>query len=467
LAAKRVVVIGANPAGMSAAHQALRGAASRNVELDVIAVESTHDTSYSACGIPYWIAGDVSDAVDLMARSAHEHRELGVDLRLGALAESVDLADQTVRYHHDGRTTTTAYDELVLATGARAVIPDWARAENGELIEGVHPVHTLEDGRDWRALLHLDRPDAMTTAPRTAVIVGGGYIGIEMAETLVRDGLHTTLVTRSSIMGSFDPDMRERIEKRLTAAGVEMITRTQIGAAETGADGQVRALETTDGQKLPADVVVVGVGAVPDTELGASAGLPVGDFGGYLPDATGRLAEHVWGAGDCCEVMHRLTGAYTYLPLGTHANKLGRIAGENLSGGHAEFGGALGTAITRFAAAGEHVEIARTGLSTAQARVFGRDVTSLVTEGTTASGYMPEATPIATKVLADASTRQLLGMQIVGGLGAGKRIDTAAAALWGGMSVDDVAAMDLSYAPPFSTTWEAVQIAARRLADRL
>jgi NADPH-dependent 2,4-dienoyl-CoA reductase/sulfur reductase-like enzyme len=316
-------------------------------------------------------------------------------------------------------------------------------------------------------LLHVDRPHAMTTAPRTAVIVGAGYIGIEMAETLVRDGLNTTLVTRSSVMGSLDPDMGERIEKRLAAAGVDVVTRTQVNAAETGADGQVRALVTSDGHQLPADVVVIGVGAVPDTRLGAAAGLPVGDFGGYLPDATGRLADHVWGAGDCCEVRHRLTGAYTYLPLGTHANKLGRIAGENLSGGHAEFGGALGTAITRFAAAGEHVEIARTGLSTAQARAFGRDVTSLVTEGTTASGYMPEATPIATKVLADASTRQLLGMQIVGGLGAGKRIDTAAAALWGGMSVDDVAAMDLSYAPPFSTTWEAVQIAARRLADRL
>jgi NADPH-dependent 2,4-dienoyl-CoA reductase/sulfur reductase-like enzyme len=229
----------------------------------------------------------------------------------------------------------------------------------------------------------------------------------------------------------------------------------------------VRALETADGQTMRADVVVVGIGAKPDAELGAQAGLPIGEFGGYLPDPACRLADHVWGAGDCCEVRHRLTGSYIHLPLGTHANKLGRVAGENLSGGNAEFGGALGTAITRFGSSSEQVEIARTGLSSAQARAAGCEVAGLVTEGTTASGYMPEATPIATKVLADQSSRQLLGMQIVGGSGAGKRIDTAAAALWGGMTVDDLAGMDLSYAPPFATAWEAVQIAARRLADRL
>lgn len=152
------------------------------------------------------------------------------------------------------------------------------------------------------------------------------------------------------------------------------------------------------------------------------------------------------------------------MPLGTHANKQGRVVGDNIAGGDTRFGGVLGTAITRFAAGTRQIEIARTGLSTAEAAAAGLTVSSLVTEGSTASGYMPEASPIAIKVLAEQGSRRLLGVQIVGGQGAAKRIDTAAAALWGGMTVDDLAGMDLAYAPPFATVWEAVQLAARRLA---
>jgi NADPH-dependent 2,4-dienoyl-CoA reductase/sulfur reductase-like enzyme len=171
---------------------------------------------------------------------------------------------------------------------------------------------------------------------------------------------------------------------------------------------------TTDGRVLAADVVVVGIGARPATELGAGAGLAIGRAGGYLPNDHGRIADGIWAAGDCCEVMHRITGEYAFVPLGTHANKQGRVVGENLTGGDVSFGGVLGTAITRFAAAGTYLEIARTGLSAAAATAAGFDVAGLVTEGRTASGYMPEASPIATKVLADKASRRLLGVQIVG-----------------------------------------------------
>jgi NADPH-dependent 2,4-dienoyl-CoA reductase/sulfur reductase-like enzyme len=214
-------------------------------------------------------------------------------------------------------------------------------------------------------------------------------------------------------------------------------------------------------------MVVLGIGVSPASELGAKAGLPVGASNGYLPDPAGRISDGIWAAGDCCEAIHRITGDYAFMPLGTHANKQGRVVGENLSGGDARFDGVLGTAITRFVTDTHHVEIARTGLSTSEAVSAGLAVRSLVTEGRTASGYMPEASPMATKVLSEEGTRRLLGMQIVGGRGAGKRIDTAAAALWGGMTVDDLAGMDLAYAPPFATVWEAVQLAARRLADQM
>jgi len=465
--ATRVVVIGADAAGMSTAHQALRGSRSRHRDLAIVVLERTQHTSYSACGIPYWIAGDVDDPARLLARSADEHRRMGVDLRMGATATRLDLTRRVVHYV-DGRGASLQlpFDELVLATGAPAVIPDWARDADGSLIRGVHPVKNLDDGATWLELLGRGPGDVKPTGP-PAVVVGGGYIGVEMAEAMIRRGRPTTLITRSAVMSSLDPDMSIRVSTALKDAGVEVLTDTQVASLTRGPCGVVAGVVTTDGRVYPAGVVVLGMGARPASTLGAHAGLPLGSSGGYIPDERGQIRQGVWAVGDCCEAIHRITGEHAFVPLGTHANKQGRVVGENLTGGDARFGGVLGTAITRFVVDTHHVEIARTGLSTAEATAAGLAVKSLVTEGRTASGYMPEATPIATKVLADPGTRRLLGVQIVGGRGAGKRIDTAAAALWGAMTVDDLAGMDLAYAPPFATVWEAVQLAARRLADRL
>ena len=252
-----------------------------------------------------------------------------------------------------------------------------------------------------------------------------------------------------------------------TESGVTVLTDATVDRLGVGGDGRVTAVVTDAGVKLPADVVVLALGVRPGNELGAAVGLPMGASGGYLPDDAGRLAPGVWGAGDCCESRHRVSGGMVFVPLGTHANKQGRVVGENTVGGQATFGGVLGTAITRFVSDAVHVEVSRVGLSTREAEDAGLDPVSLVTEGRTASGYMPEARPMATKVIASATDRRLLGVQIVGGQGSAKRIDTAAAALWGSMPVDDLASMDLAYAPPFATVWEAVQLAARRLADRI
>jgi pyruvate/2-oxoglutarate dehydrogenase complex dihydrolipoamide dehydrogenase (E3) component len=268
-------------------------------------------------------------------------------------------------------------------------------------------------------------------------VVGGGYIGVEMAEAFQARGYTTTLITRGAVMSTLDPHMSERVAAALTAAGIQVITGTTV--AELQADNDtVRSVTTVAGNTYPADLVALGVGLRPASALGAQAGLAIGEHGGYLPDDQQRIGDDVWAAGDCCE-----------------------------GGEHRIFAGTLGTAITRFSYADTHLEIARTGLSTAEALTEGFDAVSLVTDGGTASGYMVERSSIATNVIADRRSRRLLGVQIVGGAQAGKRIDTAAAALWGEMSVDDLAAMDLSYAPPFATVWEALQLAARRLADRL
>lgn len=459
----RIVVVGADAAGMSAAHTALRAAATADREVEIVALEATGDTSYSACGIPYWIAGDVPDAADLVARSAREHRDAGIDLRLHTRAVGLDPAARRVRLRGPDGPGELPYDELVLATGATPIVPAWARGADGALVAGVHPVKNLDDGRLWLDLLAGPGGE---DAPERAVVVGGGYIGLEMAEALLRRGLAVTLVTRGEVMGSLDADLGAEIARTMTDGGVDVRTASTVKRLDVS-DGRVSGVITGGGDRLAADVVVVAIGVRPATALGGDAGLPLGEAGGYLPDPGGRLAPGIWAAGDCCEVEHRLTGRRTFLPLGTHANKLGRVVGDNLLGADRRFGGALGTAITRFVAGGVHLEIARTGLSTDQARDAGYDVTSLVTEASTVSGYMPEAAPVRIKVLADRATRRLLGAQIVGGPGAGKRVDAVAAALWGGLSVEDLAGMDLAYAPPFATVWDAVQIAARRLADRM
>jgi NADPH-dependent 2,4-dienoyl-CoA reductase/sulfur reductase-like enzyme len=345
-----------------------------------------------------------------------------VELRLGVTATRLDLTRRLVHYRdgHDATGHQVAFDELVLATGAPADIPAWARDARGTLIPGVHPVKNLDDGAAWLHLLGHDDTGGRP-AGRRAVVVGGGYIGVEMAEAMIRRGLQTTLITRSAVMSSLDTDMSARVSGTLKDAGIEVITDTQVTSLTRGPAGPVAGVVTSDGRIFPADVVVLGTGARPASELGVQAGLEVGRSGGYLPDARGQIGDRLWAAGDCCEAIHRITGGYAFVPLGTHANKQGRVVGENLTGGDARFGGVLGTAITRFAIGAHHVEIARTGLSTSEAVMAGFAVSSLVTEGRTASGYMPEASPIATKVLADPGTRRLLGVQIVGGPGAGKR----------------------------------------------
>jgi NADPH-dependent 2,4-dienoyl-CoA reductase/sulfur reductase-like enzyme len=497
-AVHRLVVVGADAAGMSAAHQALRTARAAGADLHVVALERTAHTSYSACGIPYWVAGDVEDGDRLVARTAQQHRDAGVDLRLGVEAVALDLAARTVTGVDvaTGARTTWEYDDVLLATGAAPVVPPWALDEDGRPVPGVRAVKDLDDGAAWVAML-----DA---APRRGVVVGGGYIGLEMAEAFARKGLATTLVTRREVMGTLDPDMGARVREAVERAGVTVRVGEDVGSLEVGPDGRVACVSAVPtgggpagsgsgpaaGERFEGDVVALGLGARPRSELALAAGLAVGDLGGVLTDdrqrALGRdgaVLPGAWAAGDCCEHVERHGGLRVYVPLGTHANKMGRVAGENIgrsaagagTGGAAgaedrapaRFGGVLGTAVTRFAANGVHVEIGRTGPTTQQALGSGRDVASLVTESTTASGYMPEAAPIAVKVLAEKGSRRLLGVQVVGGPGSAKRVDTAAAAIWLHASVDDVAGMDLSYAPPFSPVYDPVQIACRRLAERM
>lgn len=457
---RRVVVVGADAAGMSAAHQALRAAGRAGRELEVVAFEATEHTSYSACGLPYWIAGRVGSGDDLVARTAAEHVEAGIDLRMGSRVTAVDLDARTVTAEGPGGVEEVAYDDLVLATGAEPVLPDWARDDDGAVLAGAGPVKTMDDGLAWLDRLEDEDGDVL--------VVGGGYIGLEMVEAVLARGRGCTLLTRSRFMHVLDPDMGQRVVAALRRAGAVVREDSEVTGLDV--DGGRVCGARTSGESVSANLVVLALGLAPRTGLVAGQ-LPLGKHDGLLPDARGRVdtGRGVWAAGDCCEVAHRLLGEPRFLPLGTHANKHGRALGDNLGdpSSRLTFDGALGTAITRFEGGGEYLEISMTGLTEEVATEAGLDVVASTLEGTTSSGYMPEAEPIAVRVVAERVSRRLLGVQVVGGHGAGKRVDAAAAVLWHGGTVDDLAWMDLSYAPPFATAWEVLQVAARRVAERL
>ena len=452
----RVVVVGADAAGMSAAHQALRTAGRTGRELAVTVFERSTHTSYSACGVPYWMAGDVESGDDLVARTAEQHREAGIDLRMGTLVVAADLDERTVTTDSG---EVVAFDELVVATGSPAVVPDWALRPDETTYDGVGVVKTLDDGAAW-----LDR-FASAGAGAHVVVVGAGYIGLEVAEAALRRGFGVTVLTRGRGMAMLEDEMSERVNAAVCAAGVELVLGAEVTGLDTDGD-RVTGVHW-DGGSREADLVVVAVGVRPATAFLQGTGVDLTEGGALRPDPHGRVRDHVWAAGDCCEVRRRIDDAWVFRPLGTYANKLGRALGDSLAGGSLTFDGMVDTSITRFSFGEVHVEVARTGLSRTDALAAGHDPVALVTEGTTASGYMPEAEPIALWVMADRTTRRLLGVQVVGGRGAGKRIDAAAAVLWAEGSVDDLAWMDLAYAPPFATAWEVLQVAARRVAERL
>ncbi|MEO6822661.1 MAG: FAD-dependent oxidoreductase [Candidatus Nanopelagicales bacterium] len=448
---QRVVVVGADAGGMSAAAQ-LRRLRPDPDDVSIVALERQRWTSYSACGIPYWVAGDVEGPDELVARSPEEHRRRGIDVRTGTECTGIDLgAGHVLTRADDGATARIGFDQLVLATGAIPVRPD---------LPGIHSalgVHTLADG------LRVIEGLGSVAAGGRAVVVGGGYIGVEMAEAMLRRGLSVTLISRSAEpMASLDPDMGALVREAMTGLGVEVRTGETVVGVETDGDGRARRVLTDNGG-YDTDIVVLGIGVRPATSLASAAGLPLGEFGGLLTDERQSVREGVWAAGDCTQVHHRVSGQSVHIALGTHANKQGRVAGTNLGGGSLTFPGVVGTAITKVC----DLQIARTGLREAEARALGYDVVTAVKESTSRAGYFPGAAPMVVKVIADSVSGRLLGVQIVGHEESAKRIDSAALALWNQMTARELAMADLAYAPPFSPVWDPVQIASRALADRL
>jgi NADPH-dependent 2,4-dienoyl-CoA reductase/sulfur reductase-like enzyme len=450
MARTRMVVVGGDAAGMSAASQARRRRPAS--DLEIVAFERGPHTSYSACGLPYYAGGVVADWNELITRNPAQFAEQGIDARTGHLVEEVDLVAGRVRVRElaGGRTFDEPWDVLVVATGSEPIRPPLPGID----LPGVHGLSILQDGIDLRR--------AVDAKPDRAVVIGGGYIGLEVAEALVYRGVPTSLVEQGpEVMSSVDPDMGALVGEALREAGVEVFTDEKVEAIEGGS--RVRAVRTA-ARTLPADLVVLGLGTRPATRLAHEAGIAIGQTGAIVVGPRMQTPqEGVWAAGDCVETRHLVSGAPVNYHLGTIANKQGRVCGINLGGGYATFPGALGTAVTQI----WPVEVARTGLSEAELAPLGLEYETVSVDSTTRAGYFPGAAPIRTKVIAERRSGRLLGAQIVGREGAAKRIDVFATALWNRMTVDDMVHLDLSYAPPFAPVWDPVLISVRKLSERI
>jgi NADPH-dependent 2,4-dienoyl-CoA reductase/sulfur reductase-like enzyme len=444
---QRLVVIGGDAAGGSAASQARK----RQPDLDVVMFERGRSTSYSACGIPYWISGTVDDEAALVARTPEQHRAAGIDVRMRTEVVGIDLDRRTVAWRNldSGAEGSEPFDDLVYATGSVPMRPPVPGID----ADGVFGVQVLDDGAALRAEL------ARGTV-RRVVVVGGGYIGLEIAEACRILGLDVTVVDLSATpVGTFDPDVGTQIAEAVRGMGIDLVLSDGVAAIDVGPDGRARAVVTASGRELPADLVVLGLGVRPNVALAEEAGIPLGTSGGVAVDARMRTGvAGVWAAGDCVESVHRLSGQRVVVALGTHANKQGRVAGINIGGGYATFPGVIGTAITRVC----DLEAARTGLSSAEAEAAGYSFVRAAVDSTTKAGYFPGAAPIRVTMIAERRSGRLLGAQIVGREAAAKRIDALAICIWNEMTVDEILSLDLSYAPPFAPVWDPVLIAARK-----
>lgn len=446
---ERLVVIGGDAAGMSAASQARRQRSP--AEMEIIALERSNWVSYSACGEPYYVAGYVEPLERLVARTPEAFAAMDIEVRTRHEAVAIDLDRRAVRVAdlEAGDSFSLGFDQLMIATGARPVRPPI----NGADLPGVYGLHTLDDAALLRA--------AADRGPGNAVVVGGGYVGLEAAEAFHARGWQTTVLTSGEAVldRTLDPDLGGQVGEAMENMGIRVVTGTRVECINGGE--RVSSVGCDD-ETHPAEAVVLGLGFRPESELARQAGVGMGETGAVAVDDRQRTdRDGVWSAGDCAEARHLITGAPVNYHLGTIANKAGRVAGINIGGGEARFPGALGTAITKVC----ELEISSTGLRASDAAAAGLRAVVGEARGTTAAGYWPDAAPMTIRVAAEEGTGRLLGAQVVGGPGAGKRIDVFAAAIWSGMTAQDLAWADLAYAPPFSGVWDLIHIAARRAGD--
>jgi NADPH-dependent 2,4-dienoyl-CoA reductase/sulfur reductase-like enzyme len=453
-----LVAIGGSDAGISAALRARE----RSTTTEVTVVVADAFPNFSICGIPYYVSGDVSHWRNLAHRSTSELEATGMNLRLDTMAQRIDVDDhKLLLIDAEGREELLAYDSLVIGTGALPIRPPIDGLFGADALgpaDGVHLLHSIGD--TFAVMRTLEEGGA-----RSALIVGAGYVGLEMAEALSARGLAVTQIERlPEVLPTVDPQLGGLVHNELTDHGIDVrcgTTVTGIRQAPLNATGRLEVQTTGEFGETNhlVDLVLVVVGVRPDTELAKSAGAELGANGAIAVDRQMRTdLPGVFAAGDCVTTYHRLLGT-TYLPLGTTAHKQGRIAGENALGGSREFAGSLGTQVVKVF----EMAAARTGLRDDEAVAVGFDPVTISSEADDHKAYYPGSHRISMRYTGDIRTGRLLGVQLFGHRSAeiAKRIDIAATAIFHGMSVDEISDIDLSYTPPLGSPWDAVQVGSQ------
>ena len=435
------LIIGGSDAGISAGLRAHE----LDPATEITLVLADNYPNFSICGLPFFLSGETPDWRSL----AHRTEFPGIQLIPNHTAEAIDPARKAVEIRGSGgERQELRYDKLLVGTGARPVRP----AIEGLDLPGVFPLHTMEDSFAFHRFLEQREP-------RSAIIVGAGYIGLEMADALVHRGLRVTLASRTeTVLATVDSSLGKRVETELRDHRVEVCNRVEVRSI--GRDGDCLVVAGSQDFLATADLVLVAVGVQPNSELGATAGIATGIKGALSVNRFMQTnVADIYAAGDCVETWHRLLNRYTYLPLGTTSHKQGRIAAENAVGERREFAGSLGTQVVKIF----NLVAARTGLRDAEAREGGFCPVTVEKTVWDHKAYYPGARELHMRITADCHSGQLLGAQLLGHKDSevSKRIDIFATALFHGMSVETINDLDLSYTPPLSSPWDPVQMGAQ------
>ncbi|MDA8403141.1 MAG: FAD-dependent oxidoreductase [Desulfobacteraceae bacterium] len=442
----RILIIGGSDAGISAGLRVREF----DPESEVTVLIKDAYPNFSICGLPFYIGGEVEDWRSLAHRSMDQLQESGIRWMLNQTVTCINNKQkQVVAVNKANSGTAFPYDKLIIATGAASARPPIPGCD----LPGVFFMRFMGDGLAVRAYLEKFRPGRAT-------IIGSGYIGMEMAESLCRRGISVMIIEMAaSVMPSVDKKFGDLLEDMLKARGIRVFTGIKISLIEkTGGHLTVYSGEETIAES---EFILVAAGAKPSVELAADANIPLGKTGAIrVNEKMETHAPDIYAAGDCAQTLHRLTGEYTYMPLGTTAHKQGRIAGENAAAGNATFKGIVGTQSLKVF----DLVAARTGLRDIEAKAHGFDPITIDMEAPDHKAYYPGATSMHIGLTGDRTTGRLLGAQIIGQHGAeiSKRIDIIAAALYSGLTVADLVDYDLSYTPPLSSPWDPVQTAAAK-----
>ena len=447
----KVIIIGAVAAGSKTAMKLKR----LRPDWEIVIYTSDEEVSYSACGLPYYIAGSIKDVETLIIRKSSKYVELGINVNLKHLVKSInpDKKEVVIENLDTKNVFTDTYDKLVIATGAEPFVPDI----KGVDLENVFTLRTLKDGENVKKAV---------LQSKKAVILGCGYIGIELLEAFVKQGLMVTVIQSSdTIMPIFDKDLSEIIQKYVVQKHLEqikIINNATICSIE-GEENRVKKVMTTIGKEIETDMVVLSVGVRPNVQFAVNAGVKLGVTGAIKVNSRMETnIKDIYACGDCVEKHHAVADVPCWIPLGSTANKEGRCCAINVSGEVDNFEGVLGSAVTRYF----DFTMSMTGLTEKQAIKYGFEPISVVVRKNDKASYMPDVESIIIKLTADKNTQRILGAQGLGQGDVDKRINALTSALLSKMTIKEFFGNDMTYAPPFSTSIDPMLTAAQHLMSK-